>query len=86
MSVLSYRVLHCSSVIRARPLPQNHTMLSVCDKLHKLYSFEAPPIVWARTVGLEVLNELDTIKAALVLAAGSERRKRKPEEIGWEVG
>ena len=60
-------------------------MLSVCDKLHKLYSFSAPPVVWARTVGVEVLNELDTLKAALVLAAGSERRKGRAGEVGWEV-
>lgn len=60
-------------------------MLSVCDKLHKIYSFTSEPVVWARSVGVEVLNELDTLKAALVLAAGSERRKRQPGEVGWEL-
>ena len=64
----------------------NHTMLSVCDKLHKIYGAQAPPVVWARTVGVEVLNELDTVKAALVRAAGSERRSRGEEDqLGWEV-
>lgn len=68
---------------RARYL-DNHKMLSACDKLHKLYSATAGPIVWARTVGLEVLNELDTIKAALMMTAGSERA-RQPGQVGWEL-
>ena len=64
----------------------NHTMLSVCDKLHKVYGTQAAPVVWARTVGVEVLNEMDTLKAALVRAAGSERQGRDEESrLGWEV-
>ncbi|KIP02996.1 hypothetical protein PHLGIDRAFT_111423 [Phlebiopsis gigantea 11061_1 CR5-6] len=63
---------------------ENHKMLSACDKLHKLYSTTASPIVWARSVGLEVLNELDTIKAALMMSAGSERAK-PPGQVGWEL-
>lgn len=59
-------------------------MLSACDKLHKLYSTTAGPVVWARSVGLEVLNELDTIKAALMMSAGSERAK-PPGQVGWEL-
>jgi hypothetical protein len=27
-------------------------------------------VVWARSVGLEIINELDPIKAAIVLSAG----------------
>lgn len=45
--------------------------MSVCDKLHKLYSTTAQPVVWARSVGLEVLNELDSIKAAMMMSAGA---------------
>ncbi|GJE90325.1 ubiquinone biosynthesis monooxygenase [Phanerochaete sordida] len=63
---------------------ENHKMLSACDKLHKLYSTTAGPVVWARTVGLEVLNELDTVKAALMMTAGSERA-RQPGQVGWEL-
>lgn len=59
-------------------------MLAACDKLHKLYSTTATPVVWARTAGLEVLNELDTIKAALMMTAGSERQAR-PGQVGWEL-
>jgi ubiquinone biosynthesis monooxygenase Coq6 len=50
---------------------QNHAMLSAVDKLHKLYASELAPVVWARSVGVEVLNELDTLKAAVMLSAGS---------------
>jgi len=50
---------------------ENHKLLSATDKLHKLYSSTLPPIVWARSVGLEVINELDTLKAALMMSAGA---------------
>jgi ubiquinone biosynthesis monooxygenase Coq6 len=50
---------------------ENHTILSAVDKLHKLYSTTSPPIVWARSVGLEVVNELDTLKAAFMMSAGA---------------
>ena len=49
--------------------------MSACDKLHKLYASTAEPVVWARSVGLEVLNELDSVKAALMLNAGSNARR-----------
>ncbi|PIL25239.1 hypothetical protein GSI_13128 [Ganoderma sinense ZZ0214-1] len=55
---------------------ENHKILAACDKLHKLYASTAEPVVWARSVGLEVLNELDSVKAAIMLNAGS-RRSRK---------
>lgn len=49
----------------------NHGILSVTDKLHKLYALESAPAVWARSVGLEVLNELGPVKGALMSAAGA---------------
>ncbi|KAH8103880.1 ubiquinone biosynthesis hydrox [Cristinia sonorae] len=61
---------------------ENHKMMSAVDKLHKLYSTTAMPIVWARSVGLEVANELDTLKAALMVSAGSHRLDRTPGSIG----
>ena len=45
-------------------------MMSTVDKLHKLYANTAPPVVWARSTGVEVLNELDTLKAGIIGAAG----------------
>lgn len=51
--------------------------MAAIDKLHKIYSTTYEPFVWARTVGVEVLNELDSVKAAVMLAAGA--RQGKPE-------
>lgn len=65
---------------RARYL-ENHTVLSAVDKLHKLYSTTASPIVWVRSVGLEVVNELDTLKAALMMSAGASSSSLSPGEV-----
>lgn len=54
--------------------------MSAVDKLHKLYSSTLEPIVWARSVGLEVLNELDSVKAAIMMDAGGGRFARS----GWK--
>lgn len=61
---------------------ENHKILSAVDKLHKLYATTLPPVVWARSVGLEVINELDTIKAALMITAGGGSRV---DSGGWDV-
>ncbi|KAJ3932777.1 MAG: ubiquinone biosynthesis hydrox [Lentinula lateritia] len=50
---------------------ENHKIMSACDKLHKIYSTSSGPLVQLRSVGLEVLNELDSIKAAIMMSAGS---------------
>ncbi|KAJ7672687.1 ubiquinone biosynthesis hydrox [Mycena rosella] len=50
----------------------NHKIMSVMDKLHKLYSTSAEPLVWARSVGLEVVNEFDSVKAALMMEASGK--------------
>jgi ubiquinone biosynthesis monooxygenase Coq6 len=47
-------------------------MMSAIDKLHKLYSNDMEPIIWARSVGIEVLNELDSVKAAIMTIAGAQ--------------
>ena len=55
--------------------------MSAIDKLHKLYSSTLDPVVWARSVGLEVLNELDSVKAALMMDAGAGSSQRS----GWDL-
>ena len=35
--------------------------MSAMDKLHKIYTTDLAPVVWARSVGVEVLNELDRV-------------------------
>ena len=62
---------------------ENHKILTAVDKLHKLYSTTLPPVVWARSVGLEVINELDTIKAALMITAGGGSHAGGSAR-GWE--
>ena len=67
---------------------ENHKILSAVDKLHKVYSTTFPPVVWARSVGLEVINELDTIKAALMITAGGGGRggpRTGGDGWGWDV-
>ena len=59
----------------------NHKVMSAIDKLHKLYSSTLDPVVWARSVGLEVLNELDSVKAALMMDAGAGSSQRS----GWDL-
>ena len=53
----------------------NHTIMGAIDKLHKVYTTTFEPVVWARSVGIEVLNELDTVKAALMMAAGAQNHR-----------
>ncbi|KZP01541.1 ubiquinone biosynthesis hydrox [Calocera viscosa TUFC12733] len=53
----------------------NHALLSVTDKLHKLYGSESAPVVWARSAGLEVINELFAVKGAIMASAGAAREE-----------
>ncbi|KAK4047356.1 putative ubiquinone biosynthesis monooxygenase [Microbotryomycetes sp. JL221] len=48
----------------------NHTILSTCDHLNSLYSTTLKPIVWARSTGLEILNEFDSLKNLIIGQAG----------------
>ncbi|KAF9480481.1 ubiquinone biosynthesis hydrox [Pholiota conissans] len=62
----------------------NHTLMSAFDKLHKLYSTDCQPIVWVRSVGLEVLNELDSVKAGIMMTAGAQASRRASSgSSGW---
>ncbi|KAH8676076.1 hypothetical protein BX600DRAFT_194952 [Xylariales sp. PMI_506] len=40
----------------------NHVILGVCDKLHKLYSFESGPLVPLRSLGLSAVNAMQPLK------------------------
>ncbi|THH08534.1 hypothetical protein EW145_g2651 [Phellinidium pouzarii] len=64
---------------------ENHKLLSATDKLHKLYSSTFSPVVWVRSVGLEVVNELDTLKAAIMMTAGSSSsvQKQRFDASSW---
>lgn len=62
----------------------NHTILAAVDKLHKLYTTEFEPVVWARSTGLEIVNELDSLKAAIMMTAGADSQ-RSGMAAGWDV-
>ncbi|KAG5647914.1 hypothetical protein DXG03_007838 [Asterophora parasitica] len=64
---------------------ENHTLMGTVDKLHKLYTTTSEPIVWARSVGVEVLNEFDSVKAALMMTAGARDHKVDPTAAGWNM-
>jgi ubiquinone biosynthesis monooxygenase Coq6 len=61
--------------------------MSAVDKLHKLYSSTFQPLVWARSVGLEVLNELDSVKAAIMTTAGASLSVNTDvsASLGWNL-
>lgn len=60
-------------------------MMSSVDKLHKLYASTVPPVVWARSTGVEVLNELDTLKAGIISAAGGRSNANIVAGSPWEM-
>jgi ubiquinone biosynthesis monooxygenase Coq6 len=61
--------------------------MAVVDKLHKLYSSTFEPLVCARSVGLEVINELDSVKAAIIMAAGgsAQAQRQHAGSAGWSL-
>ncbi|ODV95184.1 hypothetical protein PACTADRAFT_49932 [Pachysolen tannophilus NRRL Y-2460] len=46
--------------------PENHVLLGVVDKLHKIYSTDFMPIVKARSLGVDILNNLDFVKEFMI--------------------
>nr|GAT46718.1 predicted protein [Mycena chlorophos] len=61
----------------------NHKIMSTMDKLHKLYATSFGPVVWARSVGLEVVNELDTVKTAIMMEGSG--KTELGSGAGWEA-
>ena len=61
--------------------------MSVVDKLHKLYSTRLEPVVWARSVGLEIVNELHALKAAIMMSAGAadDEVRARSGSAGWDL-
>jgi ubiquinone biosynthesis monooxygenase Coq6 len=47
----------------------NLALMGVCDKLHKLYAVESGPVVWMRSLGLEAVNSMGTLKGFLMRRA-----------------
>ena len=49
---------------------KNNAVLGTCDKLQKLYSVAGGPVVWARSLGLDIVDKLGPLKGLLMSAAG----------------
>ena len=61
----------------------NHNIMSFIDKLHKLYAVEhSKPIVWARSTGVEILNELPSLKGAMMGIAGAAQEGGQAGSLG----
>lgn len=58
--------------------------MAAIDKLHKIYSSNYEPLVWARSVGVEVLNEFDSVKAAMMMTAGAQGHM-SDSATGWAM-
>lgn len=52
----------------ANAWPSNHVMLGICDKMHKIFSTDWPPIVFFRGFGIKSLNMLGSFKDVIVRA------------------
>ncbi|PNS20882.1 ubiquinone biosynthesis monooxygenase COQ6 [Sphaceloma murrayae] len=48
---------------------RNSAMIGAVDKLHKLYSAGSGPVVWARSLGLDLVNRAGWVKGAFMRAA-----------------
>ncbi|KAK4550088.1 hypothetical protein LTR36_003055 [Oleoguttula mirabilis] len=51
----------------------NNAMIGVVDKLKKVYSAGSGPVVWGRSLGLEVIDRLGAVKGAFMGAAAGTR-------------
>jgi ubiquinone biosynthesis monooxygenase Coq6 len=64
----------------------NHILMSSIDKLHKIYGTDNEAVVWARSAGVEALNELDSIKAAIMMFVGADSSKPPSiGSVGWNL-
>lgn len=61
----------CLDDYNAERWAANNAMLGVVDKLQKLYSASSGPVVWGRSIGLDLVNKLGPLKGALMGAASS---------------
>ena len=52
----------------------NNAMIGVVDKLKKVYSAGSGPVVWGRSLGLDIVNRLGAVKGGLMGAAAGDGR------------
>lgn len=51
--------------------PANHLLLSATDKLHYLFGTRIPLVNWARSVGMDVINEVGPLKQLFMGRVGA---------------
>ncbi|KAL3419009.1 ubiquinone biosynthesis mono0xygenase COQ6 [Phlyctema vagabunda] len=54
---------------------QNHVLLGVCDKLHKLYALQSNPVVGLRSIGLKVVDSMTPVKQFFMRQAAGQGAK-----------
>ncbi|OZJ04016.1 hypothetical protein BZG36_03764 [Bifiguratus adelaidae] len=70
--------IHLLSQYASNRYARNLVMLSACDKIHRLYSTEFGPMVWARSLGLRGVNAFGYLKSEIMkYAMGIEDVKSK---------
>jgi ubiquinone biosynthesis monooxygenase Coq6 len=52
---------------------KNNAMLGVVDKLQKIYSAGSGPVVWGRSLGLDLVNKMGPLKGLLMGAAAGTK-------------
>lgn len=52
----------------AKAWPNNHVLMGICDKLHKIFSTDFAPLVYFRGLGLKSLNLVDGVKDMMIRA------------------
>lgn len=57
----------------AEQWPKNNAMLGTVDKLHKIYSAESGPVVWGRSVGLDLVDRAGWLKGWFMKQAAGSR-------------
>jgi hypothetical protein len=66
--------------------PANHLLLSTTDKLHHVFGTRIPVINWARSIGMDVINELSPVKKALMERAGAQSGAALASKSWYETG
>jgi len=61
----------CLDEYNSQRWAKNNAVMGVCDKLQKLYGVESGPVVWARSLGLNLVNSLGGLKGSIMRAAGT---------------
>ena len=51
--------------------PANHLLLSTTDKLHHVFGTRIPIVNWARSTGMDLINEMTPVKRALMERVGA---------------